>query len=302
MNARASRWCSWILLAACPAAGCAGGGNRSPLFGPPHPLIPEAKALKSAYPDPLAVPRELDKSVWGPYLVEPGDVLLVQPERQDSPISIPADQPVLADGRIQLGAYGFLPVAGNTLEQIEADVNAVVRARTKDAPLITVRLATAESKVYYVLGEVNAPNAYPFRGRETVLDGILRAGGLTGGASRRDILLSRPTTPPSCRVVLPVCYNEIVQLGDTSTNYHLRPGDRIYVPSRGLAETLCPTKPGCPPCGRCQTPCPIPALGEGPVDVTHTLRPAPPAGVPAIVERLPAPGDKTEPQGNQGPR
>src|SRR5262245_47181428 len=162
MPPRARRWCSWVLLALWPVAGCLGGGNnRSGLFGAPHPLIPEARALKAAYPEALAVPRELDKAAWGPYLVEPGDVLLVQPERQDSPISVPADQPVLPDGRIQLGAYGFLPVAGQTLEQVEANVNALVRARTKDAPQVTVRLTSTDSKVYYVLGEVNAPNAYP---------------------------------------------------------------------------------------------------------------------------------------------
>jgi protein involved in polysaccharide export with SLBB domain len=258
MQPRAHRLAYYLLPALCLLAGCQ-TGNSSLLFGGPHRLIPEARALKSSYPEALALPRELDKAVWGPYLVEPGDALLILPERQDSPISLPADQPVLPDGRIQLGVYGFLHVAGKTLEQIEPEVNAVVHAKTKDAPQITVRLTTTESKVYYVLGEVNAPNAYQFRGRETVLDGIMRAGGLTSAASRRDILLSRPTPPPSCRLVLPVCYNDIVQLGDTTTNYHLRPGDRIYVPTRCLGETLCPDKPGCLPCGQGAVPCPIPA-------------------------------------------
>ena len=41
-----------------------------------------------------------------------------------------------------------------------------------------------------------------------------------------------------CRVVLPVCYRQIVQLGDTTTNYQLQPGDRIYVPSQGFCESL----------------------------------------------------------------
>jgi polysaccharide biosynthesis/export protein len=287
MYSQASRLSSWVLLAAWLSSGCSGGSNgRSGLFGLAHPLIPEARALKASYPDPLAVPRELDKSVMGPYLVEPGDVLLVLPARQDATVSLPADQPVLPDGRIQLGPFGFLQVAGQPLEQIEASINAQVSAQAKDSPRLTVRLATAESKVYYVLGEVNAPNAYPFRGRETVLDAVVRAGGLTGSASRRDILLSRPTPPPSCRLVLPVCWNEIVQLADTTTNYHLRPGDRIYVPTRGFCESLCPTKPGCPPCGRGQTPCPIPPTGACPA--AGPTPPAPP-GDPAPAETLPAP-------------
>ena len=35
-----------------------------------------------------------------------------------------------------------------------------------------------------------------------------------------------------------VRFARIVQLGDTSTNYQLLPGDRIFVPSRSLHETL----------------------------------------------------------------
>jgi polysaccharide biosynthesis/export protein len=120
------------------------------------------------------------------------------------------------------------------------------------------------SKVYYVLGQVNAPGAFPLQGRETVLDAIIAAGGLTDRASRRNIILSRPTAPDSCRIVIPICYREIVQLGDTSTNYQIAPGDRIVVPSRTYWEQLCPKKPECPPCGRAQVPCT--ALSHPPPD------------------------------------
>ncbi|HEY2909918.1 MAG TPA: hypothetical protein VGI99_06715, partial [Gemmataceae bacterium] len=41
-----------------------------------------------------------------------------------------------------------------------------------------------------------------------------------------------------CRIVYPVCYTNIVQLGDTTTNYQIQPGDRIYVPGRGLLEGI----------------------------------------------------------------
>ena len=35
-----------------------------------------------------------------------------------------------------------------------------------------------------------------------------------------------------------MCYRQIVQLGDTTTNYQLQPGDRIYVPGKGFWENL----------------------------------------------------------------
>ena len=50
---------------------------------------------------------------------------------------------------------------------------------------------------------------------------------------------SRPTSPDSCRIVLPVDYNAIVQLGDTTTNYQIRAGDRVFVPTRSMWEDLC---------------------------------------------------------------
>ena len=202
----------------------------------------------------------LDKQPQPPYIVEPGDVLLVLPADVDSPIRLPGDQPVMPDGTIQLGKYGRLQVAGKTVDDIEVAVKAQIDS--KDAGVFTVRVVTRQSKVYYVLGEVNAPGAYQLSGRETVLDAVLAAGGLTGRASRDNIILDRPTAPDSCRTVLPVCWSEIVQLGDTSTNYQITAGDRVYVPARTFWEDFC-HKPQCPCCSRPQTACTIPAASGG---------------------------------------
>src|SRR5256884_4203509 len=153
--------------------------------------------------------------------------------------------------------------------------------------MINVRLVGRNSKVYYVLGQVNAPGSFPLQGRETVLDGIVAAGGLNTRASRSNVILSRPTVPDGCRVVLPVCYRQIVQLGDTTTNYQLQPGDRIYVPAMTFWETLCgkdkDEKKGCSPCDRPQRACPWDCTG--------------PAAAPAVgnVNMLPLPTSLTPP-------
>ena len=128
---------------------------------------------------------------------------------------------------------------------------------------VTVRLINWDSKRYYVLGEVNSPGAYDFKGNETVLDGILEAGGLNGRSNRHQILISRPTECGSCRIVATVCYDQIVQLGDASTNYQLQPGDRIFVSSLTLLDDLVQSlnvlnDHHCPRCGPCQKPCELP--------------------------------------------
>src|SRR5262245_54206561 len=228
--------CAALLLL---LAGC----NTSPtnplgIFPEGQPLLKETREARKINSEPWALPRELDKQMAPAYVAEPGDTLLVQPAELDSPIRIPGDQPILPDGSIYLGKYGRLLVAGLTLEQIEAMVHDHVARQVKDAGPITVRVVSRQSKVYYVLGEVNAPGAYPLAGRETVLDGILAAGGVNARADLHRIILSRPTAPDSCRMVLPVAYEEIVQLGDTSTNYQLQAGDRVFVPTKCVLDEL----------------------------------------------------------------
>src|ERR1022692_3232737 len=225
----------FCVLAAIPLwlAGCTSGLSRSSSpFMQNHQLTGEAKELRQVNARPLDIPRELEKQPLPAYIAEPGDVLLIQPADLDSPVRLPADQPVLPDGTINLGQYGQLLVMGRTVPEIEKMVRASVKAQTKDAGFISVRLISRQSKVYYVIGEVNSPGAFQLNGRETVLDALLQAGGLTKEASRNNIILSRPTKPNCPRIVLPVCWKQIVQIGDTTTNYQIAPGDRIYVPTR----------------------------------------------------------------------
>src|SRR5437764_4151841 len=253
----------WAFLICAPlVTGCT--GRPGSLFGltqEGQKLLPVTKELRESVPDPAPLPRELDKALHPPYVIEPGDVLLVQPAKFDSPVRLPGDQPVLPDGTINLGQYGRLIVAGKTVDQIETEARSLVEAQTKDAGPIIVRIVSRQSKVFYVLGEVHAPGAFPLAGRETVLDALLAAGGVTSRANLRGITLSRPTAPDGCRVVPPICYEELVQIGDTSTNYQIAAGDRVFVPAKGFCEDLLHKNKQCLPCGRSQVSCF--ALGEG---------------------------------------
>lgn len=212
-----------------------------PLAGP-HQMMLAADQIRRAAGPPPNLPRELSKSVSGPYVVEPGDVLVVEPADFNSSIRIAGgDQVVKPDGSIDLGRFGSVAAAGKTLPELQAEVQAMVQASEENGDEILVRLISWESKVFYVLGEVNAPGAYPYSGRETVLDALVAAGELTDRANRHKIIFTRPSEPSDCRVVLPICYNQIVQLGDTSSNYQLLPGDRVYVTSLTLWDDVLQT-------------------------------------------------------------
>lgn len=228
-----------------------------------HVLLPSTCNLLQAMPPDLA--RELSKQVLPPYLVEPGDVLLVQGTDGLAP-----EQPVLADGTISLGRYGVVVVANKTLPEIEILIGSAIGNQVKEPGPVGVRLSAGHSKVFYVLGEVKSPGAYPLTGHETVLDGIMAACGLTCRAAKCRIILSRPTSPDRCRIVLPICYDEIVQQGDTTTNFQLMPGDRIFVPTLSLCESCGLFKKEKPCGGHCSGPWPSAAPCEGSPATTCT--------------------------------
>ncbi len=262
-----------VLCAVFPSVGCSTVGGAFGVTPPAHKLTDTAEAFRQmAGVAPL--PRELNKSLLPTYVAEPGDTLLVLPARLDSPLRLPGDQVVLQDGTIDLAEFGRPVVAGKTVPQIESEVQQLIaaKAKDKDEAQVNVRLVGRVSKVFYVLGEVNAPGAFPLAGRETVLDGIIAAGGITRRANTKKVILSRPTQPDGCRVVLPICYDNIVQLGDTTTNYQLQPGDRIFIPSKGMLDDI--------PCfQKKQNP-------GGPCNGPQSLCP----GGPACAECLPAAG------------
>jgi protein involved in polysaccharide export with SLBB domain len=254
---RLSSLCGVFLLA---AAGCSTIGDSLGLSPPANPLSPSAKAVRDAAPVPAPVPRELALELLPAHVIQPGDTLLVQPVELDAPLRLPSDQPVQPDGTIDLGKYGRPVVAGKTLADVEGLVREAIKAREKTPTAVTVRLLSRPGAVFYVLGEVNAPGAFPITGRDTVLSAIVQAGGPTRHASDANIILSRPTAPDGCRVVYPVCYKNIVQLGDTTTNYQIHPGDRVFVPSKGTFEGL-PFR-----CQKCEGPCngpQVPCFGGG---------------------------------------
>lgn len=289
--------------------GTAPGGALA-LYPDSHRLLDVTKQIRDMAPVPAPVPRELQKTVVPVYTIEPGDVLLVEPIALDSPLRFPADQTVLVDGTIDLGQFGRLHVAGLSVEQIEEQVELAIRSAnvqfdekplTAEQSEINVRLMAPNAAMYYVLGEVNSPGFYPLIGRETVLDAVLTAGGLSDRASKHNIILTRASHPGDCRTVLPVCWNQIVQLGDSSTNYQIMPGDRIFVATEGCCEGVCRTcfKRDCDPCerGQCTTGACPPST---PPPTGYVLPLASPAPATVSVQDSPAPVEAPLPDPTSG--
>lgn len=233
----------WSLpVAAAVLLGCSSSSGL--LFRPPpHRLLERAEAVSQASLGRDGLPRELFRSVLPEYRVQPGDALLIESRDRDRAIPVAADQTVMPDGTIHLGQYGPIVVAGMTVTEIEQAVSDRIHSETpsdpnEEIPQAIVRLIDPQGQVYYVLGEVNAPGSFPVIGRETVLDAIVAAGGLSDNADRHRIIFARPSKDTEFPFVRLICYRQIVQLGDTSTNFQIEPGDRVFVASQTCTRSI----------------------------------------------------------------
>lgn len=200
------------------------------------------------------IPRELSKVSMPDYVVEPPDIIVVEVLEALPGRPITGERLVRPDGKISLGFYGDVYVAGLTTDEIKEKIVLHLRTYINDEVLglvqvdketgklkpiedvmknlnrVFVDVASYNSKVYYVQGDVGVPGRLPITGNETVLDAINYAGGLIPTASTVNIRLVRPAPPGACcEQKLPVNLPAIINGGDTTTNYQMMPGDRVVV-------------------------------------------------------------------------
>jgi polysaccharide export outer membrane protein len=197
------------------------------------------------------LPRELNKVSMPDYVVEPPDLILVEVLEALPGRPISGERLVRPDGKITLGFYGEVYVAGLTITEIKEKIvlhlrkqipdevlglieqdeeGNFINVEPKDSNRVFVDVTAYNSKNYYVQGDVAAPGKLPITGNETVLDAINYAGGLIPTAAPQNIRLVRPAPPGACcEQKLPVNLAAIISGGDPTTNYQLMPGDRVVV-------------------------------------------------------------------------
>lgn len=145
---------------------------------------------------------------------------------------------VRPDGTVGLGVYGSVYVTGMTLQQAR---NAIEQHLSQHIhrPEVSVDVLAYNSKVYYVITDGGGAGEQVYRipttGNETVLDAIAGVNGLPTVASKASIWIARPTPDSGMPdQVLKVDWNAIAQGAQTSTNYQMLPGDRLYVKASPL--------------------------------------------------------------------
>ena len=207
---RALPFATVILVA---ALGCAHTAQHGPHFGEDTPPI--------TVPAPGSVPVELNKITLPPYVIEPPDLLSIEvvtiledeaaaaekKVKEYKAYSLPV-QPVSGafsvrpDGKVFLGIWGAVPVAGLTLEQAKDVIRDYIAMQEdptkpgtgglkKETIRVLVDVLQYNSKRYYVVtdggGAGEQVYAFPVTGSETVFDAMANIGGLPSVASKRNI-------------------------------------------------------------------------------------------------------------------
>jgi len=193
-------------------------------LGPPYNVV---KVLDLT----LEEAKELiDKYLRDNFLQDPDvTVSLAQPAAKQQ---IQGEHLVGPDGRVVLGTYGSVRLAGLSVDEAKLTIERHLSQHLTQ-PEVAVSVFAYNSKVYYVIVEGAGLGdqivRLPFTGNETVLDAISQIGGLTRTTSKR-MWIARPSPDPlDYDQILPVNWQAIVKGARTATNYQLLPGDRLFI-------------------------------------------------------------------------
>lgn len=141
-------------------------------------------------------------------------------------------QRIRPDGKISFEDLGEFEAAGKTPAQLAEILRLKLMEYydlTEDNP-IDVQIVAYQSKVYYVLGQVNSPGPRTYTGRDTVLIAITAAQPNPMAWIDR-IQVIRPSEDKDIDPkIFEVNFDRMMAHGDTTKNVLLQEGDIIYVP------------------------------------------------------------------------
>ena len=154
---------------------------------------------------------------------------------QEPDLTVPSLR-VSADGTISFPLIGRIRVADLTTFEVE---KLIARRLAEEEYLlqanISVLVTSYESRKYSALGGVKNPGSYPVQGRERLLDGISKAGGIDTAdqGEKHEAMVIRtlnPGQPNESRIVINIDLQGLLKGTDQISNIYLADRDVIYIP------------------------------------------------------------------------
>jgi polysaccharide export outer membrane protein len=183
-------------------------------------------ALPGHAQEAISAPATPAAVVGADYQIGPGDMLQVFVWRNPE---LTSTVPVRPDGKISTPLVEDMVAVGKNPSQLARDIEKVLGEYVK-APQVNVIVTQPVSffSQVKIVGQVQRPQALPYREGMTVLDAVLAVGGLSQFAAGNRARLVR--TEKGKQIEIKLRLDKLIESGDMSSNVALRPGDLLLVP------------------------------------------------------------------------
>jgi polysaccharide biosynthesis/export protein len=141
---------------------------------------------------------------------------------------------VQPDGFIGLKESGQLFAEGKTVPEVEDAIRKAYAATMQD-PEVTVILKDYDKPYFVANGEVVHPGKYELRGDTTVTEALAIAGGFNNQAKQSQVVVFRRASDQLTETRL-IDVKRMLKSSDLKEDFHLRPGDLVYVPQSALSK------------------------------------------------------------------
>ena len=170
---------------------------------------------------------------WEPeYTLHPGDQLDIV---VSSAPELSRTLTVGPDGRIVMPMTSPIMAAGQTFQQVRAQLSAELGKQLRDPTIAVTPRAYAPEQIY-VGGQVGQPGTYTIPGPIGALEGILMAGGMRSTAKARKVAVLRRAPNGGMMMRTVNIRNGLLNIREYDDNMQLRRGDIIFVPQTTIAE------------------------------------------------------------------
>lgn len=220
---------AWLAgaMAACATA----AEQAPPAANQKQPAAADQKQPPAAGPQaegaPAAPPIPAGAVTDPQYVIGPGDTVQVFVWRNPE---LSVTVPVRPDGKISTPLVEDITAVGRTSSQLAREMEKVLSEYVKSPQVyIIVTNPVSTFSQVKVIGEVNNPQAIPYREGLTALDAVLAVGGLTQFAAGNRAKIIRKAEDGKT-IEIKVKLEALVRKGKIDQNQPLRPGDVLVVP------------------------------------------------------------------------
>lgn len=161
------------------------------------------------------------------YLIGPGDTVKIFVWRNPE---VSGNFQVRPDGMITTSLVEDIPVSGKTPTELARTIEKILSEYLRD-PIVTVTVNNFVgpfSEQIRVIGEAQDPKAINYKKNMTLLDVMIKVGGLTDFADGDSAVLVRIENGKQKQYQLAI--DELIQEGNIAANVDMLPGDIIIVP------------------------------------------------------------------------